>query len=357
MQLPHVPPEYDNWRGRGKQLIRSAIPPLTRPVAPRDLAPAKKPGQSRDQVRPGKDDWRVPVIALVVAGAGLGRGYLPMCTSVRHLAVRHGPPVAAEGLRQMTCILHVAWDERLTDYHFGPGHPLAPVRVELTMRLAHEFGLWSQPGVTVAAAAPATDADLELVHDEPYVQAVEAVSRWAEHPDAYAGLEGTQLRVALPHHACGQPCTHRPAPPTRPARYVLRLAGRCTSSLARPRREPKAASPPGLPRTSTHPVPRGCGASGEAERYGRVIWDTCWTTDALGPLRRHLLRLPVRARGRTHPALPRRAHQHSGQRSPAARTFTPFSTWLCSQSTWQLSPSYSQIRLPEITTSRLKTDR
>ena len=96
----------------------------------------------------------------------------------------------------MTCTLHVAWDGRLSDYHFGPGHPMAPVRVELTMRLAHEFGLWSQPGVTVAVPAPASDADLELVHDARYVEAVEAVSRWAEHPDASEGLEGTQLRVA-----------------------------------------------------------------------------------------------------------------------------------------------------------------
>ena len=69
----------------------------------------------------------------------------------------------------MACTLHVAWDERLTDYHFGPGHPMAPLRVELTMRLAHEFGLWDQPGVTVTAPAPATDAALELVHDAPYV--------------------------------------------------------------------------------------------------------------------------------------------------------------------------------------------
>ena len=69
-----------------------------------------------------------------------------MCTSARHLARSARPPVAAERLRQMTFTLHVAWDERLTDYHFGPGHPLAPVRVELTMRLAHEFGLWSLPG-------------------------------------------------------------------------------------------------------------------------------------------------------------------------------------------------------------------
>ena len=31
----------------------------------------------------------------------------------------------------MACTVHVAWDERLTDYHFGPDHPMAPVRVEL----------------------------------------------------------------------------------------------------------------------------------------------------------------------------------------------------------------------------------
>ena len=64
------------------------------------------------------------------------------------------------------------------------------------MRLAHEFGPWSQPGVTMAAPAPAADADLELVHDAPYVTAVEAVSRWAEHPDAGGGLYGNQLRFA-----------------------------------------------------------------------------------------------------------------------------------------------------------------
>jgi acetoin utilization protein AcuC len=93
----------------------------------------------------------------------------------------------------MTCTLHVAWDERLTDYHFGPGHPLAPVRVELTMRLAHEFGLWAQPGVTVAAPPPATEANLEFVHDARYITAVRTVGRWAEELGA-GGLEATQFR-------------------------------------------------------------------------------------------------------------------------------------------------------------------
>ncbi len=95
----------------------------------------------------------------------------------------------------MTCTLHVAWDERLTDYHFGPGHPLAPVRLELTMRLAHEFGLWTQPGVTVAAPDLATDAELELVHDARYIAAVRTVSGWAEDLGA-RGLEATQFRYA-----------------------------------------------------------------------------------------------------------------------------------------------------------------
>ena len=96
----------------------------------------------------------------------------------------------------MTCTLHVAWDERLAGYHFGPGHPMAPVRVELTMRLAREFGLWNQPGVAVVAPAPGADSDLRLVHDGLYIMAVEAVSRWAKDPNAHDGLEGNQFSAA-----------------------------------------------------------------------------------------------------------------------------------------------------------------
>jgi acetoin utilization protein AcuC len=95
----------------------------------------------------------------------------------------------------MACTVHVAWDERLTDYHFGPGHPLAPVRVELTMRLAYEFGLWNQPGVTVTAPDAATDAELELAHDARYIAAVRTVSDWAEDLGA-RGLDASQFRYA-----------------------------------------------------------------------------------------------------------------------------------------------------------------
>jgi acetoin utilization protein AcuC len=64
------------------------------------------------------------------------------------------------------------------------------------MRLAHEFGLWNQPGVTAAAPPPAGDSDLRLVHDPSCISMVEAVSRWAEHPDARDDLTGNQLRAA-----------------------------------------------------------------------------------------------------------------------------------------------------------------
>ena len=72
----------------------------------------------------------------------------------------------------MACTLHVAWDEALTGYDFGPGHPLAPVRIELTIELARAFGLFAEAGVTVERPVPATDAELELVHDPRYIAAV-----------------------------------------------------------------------------------------------------------------------------------------------------------------------------------------
>src|SRR5260221_7922430 len=72
----------------------------------------------------------------------------------------------------MACTLFMAWDERLTSYDFGPGHPLAPVRVELTVELARAFGLLTESGVTVDRPVPASDAELELVHDSQYIEAV-----------------------------------------------------------------------------------------------------------------------------------------------------------------------------------------
>ena len=72
----------------------------------------------------------------------------------------------------MACTLHVAWDGRLTAYDFGVGHPMAPARVELTIELARAFGLFAEAGVSVESPVPATDAELELVHDRRYITGV-----------------------------------------------------------------------------------------------------------------------------------------------------------------------------------------
>jgi acetoin utilization protein AcuC len=78
----------------------------------------------------------------------------------------------------VACPLTLVWDERLTGYDFGPGHPLAPVRVELTIALARELGVLARPAVTVVTpVVPAGQDELELVHDPGYIAAVRAAGR------------------------------------------------------------------------------------------------------------------------------------------------------------------------------------
>jgi len=72
----------------------------------------------------------------------------------------------------MPCTLHVAWNERLAGYDFGPGHPMAPIRLKLTMELARAFGLFGLDGVAVEVPAAATRAELELYHSPGYIDIV-----------------------------------------------------------------------------------------------------------------------------------------------------------------------------------------
>jgi acetoin utilization protein AcuC len=76
----------------------------------------------------------------------------------------------------MTCAAAIVYDDFLTSYDFGPGHPLAPVRIELTAQLAEALGILARPSVTVVSPEPATDADLLRVHTADYVAAVKAAS-------------------------------------------------------------------------------------------------------------------------------------------------------------------------------------
>jgi acetoin utilization protein AcuC len=98
---------------------------------------------------------------------------------------------------ELACTLHVAWDERLTRYDFGPQHPLAPVRVKLTMELAGQLGVLGRDGVTVAAPPPASDAELQLIHDPGYIEVVRAAGAYAGGSGGPAPDPVTLLRHGL----------------------------------------------------------------------------------------------------------------------------------------------------------------
>jgi acetoin utilization protein AcuC len=66
------------------------------------------------------------------------------------------------------------WSDSLAAYDFGPEHPLAPVRVELAVRLARDLGLLADLDVL---DPPVADDDLlGLVHTPAYVDAVRRAS-------------------------------------------------------------------------------------------------------------------------------------------------------------------------------------
>ncbi|MGQ0465174.1 MAG: acetoin utilization protein AcuC [Sporichthyaceae bacterium] len=82
----------------------------------------------------------------------------------------------------------VLWDPALIGYNFGRSHPLNPVRVDLTMRMAGEFGLLNRGNVTVRAARPAAEKVLTMLHQPEYLAAVRRASDDPNDVDPYRGL-------------------------------------------------------------------------------------------------------------------------------------------------------------------------
>ncbi|EST31563.1 acetoin utilization protein AcuC [Streptomycetaceae bacterium MP113-05] len=89
------------------------------------------------------------------------------------------------------------WDEAVTRYDFGDGHPMDPVRLALTMRLVEAFGLPGSSGLTVRAATPAGDSTLRLVHRQDYIDTVRRISADPLIADGSYGL-GTMDDPAFP---------------------------------------------------------------------------------------------------------------------------------------------------------------
>ncbi len=108
----------------------------------------------------------------------------------------------------------VVWDQRFMSYDFGHGHPMHPLRLDLTHRLCDELGLLALPQVEVVGATPATDDQIRRVHTPGLVEAVRAVSAdpsahvtghglGGEDTPNFAGMhEATALRVGATIDSC-----------------------------------------------------------------------------------------------------------------------------------------------------------
>ena len=102
--------------------------------------------------------------------------------------------------------LRVVWDPGFTAYNFGPGHPMNPLRLDLTARLCEAMGVFDHDGVEVFAPRVPDDAVLTSVHTADYVAAVRAASEDPGRADpayglgtdddpAFAGMHDASARV------------------------------------------------------------------------------------------------------------------------------------------------------------------
>ncbi|MFZ2502733.1 MAG: acetoin utilization protein AcuC [Nocardioides sp.] len=87
----------------------------------------------------------------------------------------------------------VVFDQALTEYDFGPGHPMSPARVDFTMRLARSLsvvgdGTAAGAGLQVSSAPIASDDLLATVHSAELIEAVQRVGSIQGHLEPAFGL-------------------------------------------------------------------------------------------------------------------------------------------------------------------------
>lgn len=81
----------------------------------------------------------------------------------------------------------------LAAYDLGPGHPLNPLRLTLTIELMRAYGLLTE-GV-ILEPRMATEKELLLIHTAGYIEAVHEASDWAAglHPGTGLGTEDNPI--------------------------------------------------------------------------------------------------------------------------------------------------------------------
>ncbi|MGH8940934.1 MAG: acetoin utilization protein AcuC, partial [Actinomycetes bacterium] len=88
----------------------------------------------------------------------------------------------------MSRSLVVPWDDALVAYKLSPDHPLNPLRLDLTIRLARELGVLDLPHVSVVRPEPATHDLIARVHERGNIAAERRAGADPSQPDPAWGI-------------------------------------------------------------------------------------------------------------------------------------------------------------------------
>jgi acetoin utilization protein AcuC len=124
----------------------------------------------------------------------------------------------------------VVWDEALSAYDFGRGHPLAPIRVQLAMMLAADLGLLEGDNVSIVPPADIDDDLVLTVHEPEFVDAVKQAGRDPEYVNLARGLGTADVPVFPNMHeaaraVCGATLTATRAVLEGRSIHAVNLAG------------------------------------------------------------------------------------------------------------------------------------
>ena len=115
----------------------------------------------------------------------------------------------------------LAADERLAAYDFGPAHPFQAGRLEAGLGLLRAAGVLDE--ADLLAFGPAADADLELVHDRDYLEALARFSASGPVPtDPGEAVRRSRSRS----RATARRARDRTRRRSAPGAHVARAAGR-----------------------------------------------------------------------------------------------------------------------------------
>jgi acetoin utilization protein AcuC len=97
----------------------------------------------------------------------------------------------------------VVWTPEFLTYRLSPDHPLNPVRLDLTMRLARELGVLE--GVDLLEPHPAPAAEVERIHASSYLAAVRAAPELGDDPRHGLGTDDNPVFPGM-HEASSLVC-------------------------------------------------------------------------------------------------------------------------------------------------------